>query len=72
LPNPHKAFFNIRESGIWNIGSGIARSFLSVAEEIGGPIEFIPMPEDLKSSYQAFTKADLDKLIDTLYNNSIV
>ena len=63
----HKAFFNIKESGIWNIGSGIARSFLSVAEEIGGPIEFIPMPEDLKSGYQAFTKANLDKLNNTLF-----
>lgn len=68
----HKDFFNIRESGIWNIGSGVARSFLSVAEEIGGPIEFIPMPEDLRSSYQGFTKANLDKLIETIFNNSVV
>lgn len=65
--NIHKAFFNLNQSGIWNIGSGIARSFLSVAEEIGGPIKFIPMPEDLKSNYQAFTKANLNKLNNTLF-----
>ena len=58
----HKAFFNKRVSGIWNVGSGIARTFLSVAEEIGGPIEFIPMPDDLKPNYQSFTQANLDKL----------
>lgn len=62
----HKAFFNKNRSGIWNIGSGVARSFLSVAQEIGGPIEFIPMPEDLKPNYQAFTKANLTKLNHTL------
>ena len=63
----HKAFFDVKESGIWNIGSGIARSFLSVAEEVGGPIEFISMPQDLKPGYQAFTKANLDKLNNTLF-----
>lgn len=62
----HKAFFKIKESGVWNIGTGIARSFLSVAQEIGGPIEFIPMPGDLKPGYQVFTKANINKLNKTL------
>ena len=62
----HKAFFNIPKSGVWNIGTGVARSFQSVAEEIGGPITTIPMPEDLRSTYQSFTQANLEKLNKTL------
>jgi ADP-L-glycero-D-manno-heptose 6-epimerase len=58
----HKAFFNMPQSGIWNVGTGIARSFLSVAEEIGGPIVAVPMPSDLKSTYQRYTQADLGEL----------
>lgn len=62
----HKAFFNIPRSGVWNIGTGVARSFLSVAQEIGGQITTIPMPGDLKSTYQSFTLANLEKLNKTL------
>ena len=66
----HKKFFNIGESGIWNVGSGVARSFesiaLQVAEETGAKIEEIPMPAKLKAGYQWFTQADLEKLNKTL------
>ena len=62
----HKAFFDITESGIWNVGTGIARSFLSVAQEVGGPIVAVPMPYELKSSYQCYTQADLEKIHKTL------
>jgi ADP-L-glycero-D-manno-heptose 6-epimerase len=58
----HKAFFKVPKSGIWNVGTGIARSFLSVAEEVGGPIVAVPMPSDLKSTYQRYTQADLTEL----------
>jgi len=58
----HKAFFKVPKSGIWNVGTGIARSFLSVAEEVGGPIVAVPMPSDLKSTYQRYTQADLGEL----------
>ena len=62
----HKAFFDITKSGIWNVGTGIARSFLSVAQEVGGPIVAVPMPSGLKSSYQRYTQADLVKIHETL------
>ena len=58
----HKAFFNVKQSGIWNVGTGTARSFLSVAQEVGGPIVVIDMPSELKCSYQRYTQADLTEL----------
>ena len=68
----HKKFFKIKESGIWNVGTGKAISFAEVAllasTEIPAKIETIPMPEDLKSGYQKFTQADLTKIKATLKN----
>jgi ADP-L-glycero-D-manno-heptose 6-epimerase len=58
----HKAFFYVQESGIWNVGSGIAMSFYEVALGICPNIEWISMPENLKSGYQKYTQADLTKL----------
>lgn len=64
------SFLNIRDNGIWNIGTGKPKSFLEVGREIaiktGATIEFIPMPENLKNSYQKYTCADLTKLHKTL------
>ena len=66
----HNKFFNVTESGIWNVGSGKVKSFQEVAEEIASlyniRIEYIDMPDNLKSSYQEYTKADLTKLNRTL------
>jgi ADP-L-glycero-D-manno-heptose 6-epimerase len=63
----HKRFFDIAESGIWNVGTGSAKSFEDVAREIasetGAEIVEIPMPSNLQSGYQTYTKADLTKLI---------
>jgi len=59
-------FLDIKESGVWNIGTGNPRSFLDVAKEFDVPIETIPMPEILKDSYQKYTCADLTKLHQTL------
>jgi nucleoside-diphosphate-sugar epimerase len=68
--NLHKRFFNVDISGTWNFGTGVATSFKTVADSIAleynSVIEFIPMPEKLKSSYQAFTKADMSLTYDTL------
>ena len=70
LINNHVRFFDIDESGIWNIGTGEAISFADVARmvslEIPAKIETIPMPEDIKAGYQKFTQADLTKLNRTL------
>jgi ADP-L-glycero-D-manno-heptose 6-epimerase len=66
----HQRFFDIDESGVWNVGTGEARSFYDVALEVsdktGATIEFIDFPENLKGNYQEFTKADTTKLRQTL------
>lgn len=59
--NYHLQFLNCPVSGVFNIGTGQARSFQNVAESFGVPIRTIPMPESLKSSYQAYTCADMTK-----------
>lgn len=54
-------------AGIYNCGSGIARSFNDVARAIidtvgRGEIEYIPFPDALRGAYQSFTCADLTAL----------
>ncbi|WP_159717341.1 ADP-glyceromanno-heptose 6-epimerase [Geminicoccus flavidas] len=55
-------------SGIFNVGSGRARSFLELAyavfQAVGREpaIEFVDMPERLRQHYQYFTEARLDRL----------
>lgn len=64
----HKKFFNISESGIWNVGTGGVMSFLDVArlasQEFPAKIETIPMPR--LNGYQKYTCADTTKLNRTL------
>lgn len=66
----HEKFFNVNESGIWNVGTGKSLSFKTIAEEIAenyhAEIEYIPMPEHLKHQYQTYTCADLTKLNKTI------
>lgn len=66
----HKKFFNVTDSGIWNVGTGRATSFESVARMIANKynarVEYIPMPENLKAQYQKYTCADLTNLRKTL------
>ncbi len=55
-------------SGLFNVGTGRAESFLtlgrSIFKALGLPesISFIDMPESLRPKYQYFTKASMDKL----------
>ncbi len=55
-------------NGIFNIGTGNARSWNQVAaslfQAVGKPlnIEYIPMPDALKGKYQYYTCADMTKL----------
>ena len=62
-------------SGIFNVGTGQARSFRdlvsSIASALGIPIEFdfVPMPNDLQGRYQYFTQADVNKLRLAGYDN---
>jgi ADP-L-glycero-D-manno-heptose 6-epimerase len=57
----HLKFLSIRNSGIYNIGTGKTKSFLEVAEEVSkkynAKIEIIPFPEQLKTHYQTYTCA---------------
>jgi ADP-L-glycero-D-manno-heptose 6-epimerase len=62
----HKRFFNVNESGIWNLGTGKPMSFLDVAKRFTSNITEIPMPEILKDSYQSYTCADMGKLNKSL------
>lgn len=55
-------------NGIYNIGTGEARSFLDLATgvfnalEIPIDISFIDIPEDIRENYQYFTEANMSKL----------
>jgi ADP-L-glycero-D-manno-heptose 6-epimerase len=57
-----------KKSGIFNLGSGKARSFLDLATGVFNAlklpvnIEFIDIPEDIREKYQYFTEADMTKL----------
>ena len=60
-------FYESKTSGIFNAGTGKARSFADIASTLqslhgSGEIESIPFPEDLRGKYQEFTEAGLEKL----------
>jgi ADP-L-glycero-D-manno-heptose 6-epimerase len=60
-------FLDESNSGIFNCGTGIARSFLDIANVFhglnsGSDISFIPFPAHLEGKYQAYTCANLDAL----------
>jgi ADP-L-glycero-D-manno-heptose 6-epimerase len=56
------------ENGIYNIGSGKARTFNDLAKaifhalELPVSIEYIDTPEDIRDKYQYFTEANMQKL----------
>jgi ADP-L-glycero-D-manno-heptose 6-epimerase len=62
------------ESGLYNLGTGIARSFNDLAnatfKAMGrtADISYIPTPEDIRDKYQYFTEAKMDKLISNGYS----
>ncbi len=61
-------------NGIYNAGTGHARSFLDLvkatfaAMKIDPDIEFIDTPEDIRDTYQYFTQAPMRKLISQGYD----
>lgn len=69
-------------SGIYNLGTGKARSFHDLSLEtikcsasdhsikLESVIDFIPMPEDLRDKYQYFTEASMTKLKESGYNKA--
>ena len=64
----HHLLENRPKSGIYNLGSGQARTFNDLANAIFKAlglelnIEYIDMPEYIKDKYQYFTEAKMDKL----------
>ncbi|MES2587441.1 MAG: ADP-glyceromanno-heptose 6-epimerase [Bacteroidota bacterium] len=60
-------------SGIYNLGSGIARPFLDLAKntfkalDLEAQISFIDTPIDIRDKYQYFTEANMSKLINSGY-----
>ncbi len=63
-----------KNSGIYNLGSGKARTFLDLvknafkAMNVDEQIEFIDTPVDIRDKYQYFTEAKMDKLKSIGYN----
>jgi ADP-L-glycero-D-manno-heptose 6-epimerase len=61
-------------NGIFNLGSGQARSFLDLVNALYGAagkeprVEFTPMPELIRDKYQYFTEADMIRLAAAGYN----
>ncbi len=61
---------NQEVNGIYNIGTGNARSWNDVANalfkaaNVPGTIEYIPMPETLRDKYQYYTCAEMQKLFN--------
>ena len=59
---------NVKYNGIYNVGTGKAESFNTLAKSIFHAlnieerIEYIEMPETLRDKYQYFTEADITKL----------
>ena len=56
-------------SGLYNLGTGKARSFTDLARatfqamDKDEKIEFIPTPEDIRDKYKYFTEANMSKLL---------
>jgi ADP-L-glycero-D-manno-heptose 6-epimerase len=64
-------------SGLYNVGSGKARTFLSLAEAtfaamgVEKKIEWMDTPEVIRDSYQYFTQADMSKLLAAGYKREL-
>ncbi len=62
-----------KNSGIYNLGSGKARTFLDLvkntfkAMEVEENISFVDTPMDIRDKYQYFTEANMQKLVNIGY-----
>ena len=66
---------NPSKSGIFNIGTGNARSFNDVVNAVikyhgKGSLEYVKFPEHLKGAYQSFTEADIAALRNIGYKEN--
>jgi ADP-L-glycero-D-manno-heptose 6-epimerase len=66
-----------KAGGLFNIGSGAARTWIDLANSVftalgkKPKIEFIEMPETIRDKYQYFTQADISKLRATGYREKV-
>ena len=64
---------NRKNSGLYNLGTGEARTFLDLVNAVFSAlgrevnVEFIDIPEDIRNTYQYFTEADMQKLCKAGY-----
>lgn len=64
-----------KNSGLYNLGSGTARTWNDLAHSIfkalnlPAQIEYIPIPEDIRDTYQYFTEAEMGKLLGIGYSH---
>jgi len=70
-------FMNHRkDSGIYNVGTGVARSYMSLTRAVFNSmnmkedIGFMDTPQDLKGKYQYYTCANIQKLKEVGYSES--
>lgn len=69
-------FQNKQASGLYNVGTGQARTFYDLASstfaamKLKPNISFIDTPEDIRDTYQYFTEADMGKLKNAGYHQS--
>jgi ADP-L-glycero-D-manno-heptose 6-epimerase len=63
-------------SGLFNLGTGQARSFLDLVTAIGAAltvpvhVEYVDMPESIRANYQYFTQAAMRKLREAGYQDA--
>ena len=66
-----------KAGGLYNVGSGTARTWIDLANAVFAAlekkprIEFIEMPESIREKYQYFTQADISRLRATGYQEKI-
>jgi ADP-L-glycero-D-manno-heptose 6-epimerase len=67
---------NHPENGLYNIGSGTARTFKDLVNaifdtlQLPSQIDYIDTPEDIRDKYQYFTEADMSKIRAAGYTES--
>jgi len=69
--------FDTEASGLFNIGSGRAETWLDLANAVFAAmnvepnIQFVDMPESIRAKYQYFTRADISRLRQTGYDADV-
>lgn len=67
---------NPQVSGVFNLGTGQARSFKDLATSVYSAlgmdprIEYVPTPEEIRDKYQYFTQADMSRLREAGYTEA--